>query len=41
VVSSLPEDAGMTRARLKLVRAAKTVLARTLHLMGMNAPESM
>ena len=41
VVSSLPEDAGMTKARLKLVRAAKIVLARTLHLMGMNAPESM
>ena len=41
VISSLPEDAGMTKARLKLVRAAKTVLARTLHLMGMNAPESM
>ena len=41
VVSSQPEDAEMTRARLKLVRAAKTVLARTLHLMGMNAPESM
>jgi len=41
VISSLPEDAGQTRARLKLVRAAKTVLARTLHLMGMSAPESM
>ena len=41
VVSSLPEDAGLTRARLKLVLAAKTILARTLHLMGMNAPESM
>jgi arginyl-tRNA synthetase len=41
VISSLPEDAEMTKARLKLVRAAKTVLARTLHLMGMNAPESM
>jgi len=41
VVSSLPKDAEMTKARLKLVRAAKTVLACTLHLMGMNAPESM
>jgi len=41
VVSTLPEEAEMTRARLKLVRAAKVVLARTLHLMGMNAPESM
>jgi arginyl-tRNA synthetase len=28
-------------ARLKLVEAAKIVLARTLHLMGMTAPESM
>lgn len=41
VVSTLPEEAGMTRARLMLVRAAKVVLARTLHLMGMKAPESM
>jgi len=41
VISSLPQDAEMTKARLKLIRAAKTVLARTLHLMGMNAPESM
>jgi arginyl-tRNA synthetase len=41
VLSSEPQDAAMTRARLKLVRAAKTVLARTLHLMGMTAPESM
>jgi arginyl-tRNA synthetase len=41
VVSSLPGDAGVTRARLKLVLAARTILARTLHLMGMNAPESM
>jgi arginyl-tRNA synthetase len=41
VVSTLPEEAEITRARLKLVRAAKVVLARTLHLMGMNAPESM
>lgn len=31
----------MTRARLKLVKAAQIVLARTLHLMGMKAPESM
>jgi arginyl-tRNA synthetase len=41
VISSLPEDAEMTKARLKLVRAAKIMLACTLHLMGMNAPESM
>lgn len=41
VVSTLPEEADMTRARLMLVRSAKIVLARTLHLMGMKAPESM
>ncbi len=31
----------LTRARLMLVRAAKVVLARVLHLMGMDAPERM
>ena len=31
----------LTWARLKLVEAAQIVLARTLHLMGMTAPESM
>lgn len=31
----------LTAARLKLVKAAQIVLARTLHLMGMTAPESM
>jgi len=35
------EDAALTAARLKLVAAARTVLARTLHLMSMNAPEKM
>jgi arginyl-tRNA synthetase len=35
------DDEKMTKARLKLVEAAKTVLARTLNLMGMNAPEKM
>jgi len=35
------EDEALTRARLKLVEAAKTVLSRTLHLMGMTAPERM
>ncbi|MGB2827340.1 MAG: arginine--tRNA ligase, partial [Dehalococcoidales bacterium] len=35
------EDEALTRARLKLVEAAKTVLSRTLHLMGMTAPEKM
>ena len=31
----------LTRARLNLVKATKTVLSRTLHLMGMTAPEKM
>jgi arginyl-tRNA synthetase len=31
----------LTKARLKLVAAAKVVLANTLHLMGMRAPDSM
>ncbi len=31
----------LTRARLALVRAAKLVLARVLHLMGMDTPERM
>ncbi len=35
------EDESLTRARLKLVAAAKVVLARALHLMGMTAPETM
>jgi arginyl-tRNA synthetase len=35
------EEPEQTRARLMLVRAAKTVLARALHLMGMTAPERM
>ncbi len=34
-------DEALSRARLKLVAAAKLVLARTLHLMGMTAPEKM
>ncbi len=34
-------DKATTKARLKLVAAAKTVLAKTLHLMGMTAPETM
>ena len=38
VISS---DEALTPARLKLVAATKTVLARTLHLMGMTAPERM
>jgi arginyl-tRNA synthetase len=35
------EQPELTRARLMLVRAAQAVLARTLHLMGMTAPERM
>jgi arginyl-tRNA synthetase len=41
VVSSDPADREITLARLKLVDAARIVLARTLHLMGMSAPEAM
>jgi arginyl-tRNA synthetase len=35
------EQSELTKARLMLVRAAQVVLARTLHLMGMTAPERM
>ncbi|MFH1381298.1 MAG: arginine--tRNA ligase [Chloroflexota bacterium] len=35
------DDETITRARLKLVEAAKIVLARTLRLMGMTAPDKM
>ena len=35
------ENAALTRTRLKLVAAAKLVLTKTLHLMGMTAPEKM
>ena len=35
------DDEALTRARLKLVAAAKIVLAKTLRLMGMGAPERM
>jgi arginyl-tRNA synthetase len=41
VVSSLPEDAAITKARLRLVRAAKVALGRTLALIGISAPETM
>jgi len=41
VVSSDPADADLTRARLRLAQAAKQVLARTLGLMGVDAPERM
>ena len=35
------QDEAMTAARLKLVEASKIVLAKTLHLMGMTAPDKM
>jgi arginyl-tRNA synthetase len=35
------QNEALTKARLKLVKAAKIVLSRTLHLMGMTAPEKM
>ncbi len=41
VVSSEPEDAEISRARLQLVRAAQVALARALRLMGMSTPERM
>ena len=37
----LSRDKALSSARLKLALAAKTVLARTLKLMGMTAPEKM
>jgi arginyl-tRNA synthetase len=41
VISSEPDDAELSKARLRLVRAAKLALARALTLMGMNTPERM
>ena len=41
VVSNLPEELELSRARLRLVEAARTVLARCLALMLMSAPERM
>jgi arginyl-tRNA synthetase len=35
------EDEALTKARLKLVQASQTVLAKVLRLMGMSAPEKM
>ena len=37
----ITDDIAMTKARLRLVLAAKISLARVLELMGMNAPERM
>ncbi len=36
-----PDAPALSQARLMLARAAKAVLARTLHLMGMDAPDRM
>jgi arginyl-tRNA synthetase len=41
VLSSEPNDAEISRARLQLARASKNVLARALDLMGVSAPEAM
>lgn len=41
VVSTKPEEIKVTKARLKLVDAARIVLARCLGLMSMEAPEEM
>jgi arginyl-tRNA synthetase len=41
VVSSEPADAEITKARLRLAKAAKVVLAQTLKLIGVSAPERM
>ncbi len=41
VVSSDPDDAEISKARLKLVAACRLVLRRVLELMGMSAPEVM
>ena len=41
VVSSDPADAAVGKARLRLAKAAKLVLARTLGLIGVGAPERM
>ncbi len=35
------QNRSLTKARLNLVKATKIVLSRTLHLMGMTAPEQM
>jgi len=37
----ISQNEALSKARLKLVEAAKIVLSRTLHLMGMSAPERM
>ena len=41
IVSSLPEDAAITKARLQLALAAQHTLANTLRTIGVSAPERM
>lgn len=41
VVSDVPDDAPLSKARLKLVAACRLALARTLGLIGVSAPERM
>jgi arginyl-tRNA synthetase len=41
VLSSDPADRELARARLRLCEAARIVLARSLGLMGVTAPERM
>lgn len=41
VVDTDPEKLPLSRARLQLVDACRVILTRTLHLMGMSAPERM
>lgn len=41
VVDTDPAQLPLSRARLQLVDACRVILARTLHLMGMSAPEQM
>lgn len=41
VISSDPKDSAISRARLKLVDAARITLARALDLMGVRAPDAM
>ncbi len=41
IVSDRPEEQELSRARLMLSQATKSVLARVLHLIGVDAPERM
>ena len=41
VISSVPEEIELTRARLRLCQASKITLARCLGLMGVDAPDRM